>query len=106
MALTFYYGSGSPYAWRVWFALEHKQVPYELQVMSFSAGDLRKPEYLAPVLGHDGLGPTRRQWKNFSPSLGLAWTPSGDKKSVIHAGAGIYYDFFFQNQIDAEGAHP
>ena len=62
MALTFYYGSGSPYAWRVWLALEHKQVPYELQVMSFSAGDLRKPEFLAinprhkvPAIVDDGF---------------------------------------------------
>jgi glutathione S-transferase len=47
MAVTFYYGSGSPYAWRVWLALEHKHVAYELKTMSFSAGDLRKPEYLA-----------------------------------------------------------
>lgn len=46
MALTFYYGSGSPYAWRVWLALEHKHIAYELKTMSFSAGDLRKPEYL------------------------------------------------------------
>jgi len=47
MALTFYYGSGSPYAWRVWLALEHKAVNYELKSISFSAGDLAKPEYLA-----------------------------------------------------------
>jgi glutathione S-transferase len=47
MALTFYYGSGSPYSWRVWLALEHKQIAYELKTMSFSTGDLRKPEYLA-----------------------------------------------------------
>ncbi len=47
MALTFYYGSGSPYAWRVWLALEHKGIPYELKTVSFSAGDLTKPEYLA-----------------------------------------------------------
>jgi glutathione S-transferase len=46
MALTFYYGSGSPYGWRVWLALEHKHIAYELKTMSFSAGDLRKPEYL------------------------------------------------------------
>jgi glutathione S-transferase len=45
MALAFYYGSGSPYAWRVWLALEHKHIPYELKLLSFSAGDLRKPEY-------------------------------------------------------------
>ena len=24
MAITFYYGAGSPFAWRVWLALEHK----------------------------------------------------------------------------------
>jgi glutathione S-transferase len=47
MALTFYYGSGSPYAWRVWLALEHKHIAYEMQTLSFSAGDLRKPEYAA-----------------------------------------------------------
>lgn len=45
MALTFYYGSGSPYAWRVWLALEHKDIPYEFRMMSFSAGDLKKPEF-------------------------------------------------------------
>lgn len=44
--LTLYYGSGSPYAWRVWLALEHKQIKYELKPMSFGAGDLKTPEYL------------------------------------------------------------
>ena len=47
MALTLYYGSGSPYAWRVQLALEHKALPYELKVLSFSAGDTKKPEFLA-----------------------------------------------------------
>lgn len=47
MALAFYHGHGSPYSWRVWLALEHKQVAYELKVMSFSAGDTRKPEFIA-----------------------------------------------------------
>jgi glutathione S-transferase len=47
MPLTFYYGSGSPFAWRVWLALEHRKVPYDLKVISFSAGDLKKPEYTA-----------------------------------------------------------
>jgi glutathione S-transferase len=47
LALTLYYGSGSPYAWRVQLALEHKALPYELKVLSFSAGDTRKPEFLA-----------------------------------------------------------
>ncbi len=47
MALTFYYGAGSPYAWRVWLALEHKRIPYERKVLSFAAGDLKTPEFLA-----------------------------------------------------------
>ena len=47
MPLTFYYGSGSPYAWRVWLSLEHKQIAYEQKTVSFSSGDLRTPEYEA-----------------------------------------------------------
>jgi glutathione S-transferase len=47
MALTFYYGSGSPYAWKVWLALEHKGIPYELRVLSFDAGDTKTPQFLA-----------------------------------------------------------
>jgi glutathione S-transferase len=47
MSITLYYGSGSPYAWRVQLALEHKALPYERKILSFSAGDTRKPEFLA-----------------------------------------------------------
>ena len=38
--------------------------------------DLHKPILLAPILGVDGLGPTRNNWTNFSPVVGMAWTPS------------------------------
>src|SRR5438552_11297546 len=47
MSLTLYYGSGSPFAWRVQLALEHKALPYERKVLSFAAGDTRKPEFVA-----------------------------------------------------------
>ena len=47
MALVLYYGSGSPYAWRVQLALEHKALSYERKVLSFAAGDTRKPEFVA-----------------------------------------------------------
>lgn len=62
VSLTFYYASGSPYAWRVWLALERKQIPYEIRTLSFSAGDLKKPEFAAlnprrrvPVIVDDGF---------------------------------------------------
>ncbi len=45
--IPLYYGSGSPYAWRVQLALEHKALDYERKVLSFTAGDTRKPAFLA-----------------------------------------------------------
>lgn len=47
MPLTFYYGSGSPFAWRVWLSLEHKALPYEFKLLSFDARDTQTPEFLA-----------------------------------------------------------
>jgi glutathione S-transferase len=44
--ITFYSGSGSPYAWRVQLALEHKALAYEREMLSFSAGDTRKPDFV------------------------------------------------------------
>lgn len=41
MSLVFHCASGSPYAWRVWLALEHKRQPYEIKWLSFDAGDLK-----------------------------------------------------------------
>ena len=44
--------------------------------------DLSKPALLAPLLGSDGLGPTRPAWDNFAPAAGVIWTPSSDRKTV------------------------
>jgi glutathione S-transferase len=62
MAITFYWGSGSPPSWRVMLALEHKGIPYESRLLSFDAGDHKKPEHLAlnprgkvPVIVDDGF---------------------------------------------------
>lgn len=66
--------------------------------------DLKKPLLLAPILGADGLGPTRRQWRNFSPVLGFSWSPWRDAKTVIRSGAGYYYDFIFGAPLDTERA--
>ena len=62
MAATLFYASGSPYAWRIWLALEHKGVPYTLKTLSFDAGDLATPEFgtlnprhKVPVIVDDGF---------------------------------------------------
>jgi glutathione S-transferase len=62
MALIVYYMSGSPYAWRVRLALEHRGVAYDLKTVSYDAGDLNTPEYAAlnprrrvPVIVDDGF---------------------------------------------------
>ena len=64
--------------------------------------DLTKPALLAPLLGTGRLGPPRRSWTNFSPVLGLAWAPV--VKTVIRAGAGIYYEPLSSAGLDAERA--
>ena len=62
MALAFHHGHGSPYSWRVWLALEHLGLPYELNVISFSDKDQLKPAFVAinprhqvPTIVHDGF---------------------------------------------------
>jgi len=62
MTVTLHYGSGSPYAWRVWLALEHKGIPYEIKTLSFAAEDHKAPEFLklnprhrVPVIVDDGF---------------------------------------------------
>ena len=45
MAITFYALSGSPYVWRVWFALEHKGLPYNLEMLSMTKKDTSSAEF-------------------------------------------------------------
>lgn len=47
MTIELYWGSGSTPAWRAQLALAVKGIPYTSRLLSFSAGDTRKPEFLA-----------------------------------------------------------
>ena len=46
MALEIYWGSGSPFAWRVMLTLEVKRLPYESRLLEFSKGEHKSPGYL------------------------------------------------------------
>jgi len=45
--LELYWGSGSPFAWRVMLALEIKKIPYESHLLEFSKKQHKAPEFLA-----------------------------------------------------------
>lgn len=47
MAMQLMTLAGSPYGWRVQLALEHKQLDYELRVLSWQNGELDTPELRA-----------------------------------------------------------
>jgi glutathione S-transferase len=62
MALTFYFGSGSPFAWKVWLALEHKGIDYTAKRLSFDKDETQSPEFLkinprgkVPAIVDDGF---------------------------------------------------
>jgi glutathione S-transferase len=62
MSMIFYYGSGSPYAWKVWLSLEHKGIDYTFKRLQFDNGDTKTPEFLAvnprgkvPAIMDDGF---------------------------------------------------
>lgn len=46
MAIELYWGSGSPFAWRVMLTLEVKGLAYESKLLEFSKGDNKAPSYL------------------------------------------------------------
>jgi glutathione S-transferase len=60
--IRFYYGSGSPFSWRVQLVLEEKGLPYEPVLLSFEKGEHKAPEFMTrsphgkvPALTDDGV---------------------------------------------------
>jgi glutathione S-transferase len=46
MAIELFWGSGSPFAWRVMLTLEIKKLAYESKLLEFSKGEHKTPAYL------------------------------------------------------------
>jgi glutathione S-transferase len=47
MGIDLYWGSGSPYSWRVLLALEYKRIPYTSHLLQFSRQEHKSPQMLA-----------------------------------------------------------
>jgi hypothetical protein len=54
--------------------------------------DLTKPSLLRPLIEDKGLGAPPPRLANLSPTLGFAWTPSQDARTVVRGGIGRYFD--------------
>lgn len=46
MAIDIYWGSGSPYSWRVLLTLEYKRIPYRSHLLQFSRNEHKSPQML------------------------------------------------------------
>jgi hypothetical protein len=61
---------------------------FESNVLNY---DLNKPAYLAPLYGPN-LDAPKKEYKNFEPALGFAWSVGKNDKTVIRGGVGVFYD--------------
>ncbi len=53
-----------------------------------------------------GAKPYQPDYLDFSPRLGLSWDPFGKGKTVIRAGAGVYYDDPVVSLVATQGSNP
>jgi len=95
MSITFHYLSGSPFSWKVWLALEHKELSYTLNVLKADAGDLKQSQYLAinphgkaPALEVDGFSLYESSviiefLEDSFPNHGLALWPHDPRRKAI-----------------------
>jgi hypothetical protein len=92
------------FAWYIgdaWKAKPNLTVTYGLRyVRDTGRSDSDLPALTTLDLWGKGLGnPPHQPNKNFAPQLGIAWDPAKNGKTVIRAGAGLYYENAVFNNI-------
>ena len=86
MAIELYWGSGSPFAWRVMLALEVKGLAYQSKLLEFSKGEHKTPAYLK--LNRRGKFPTLKD----GGSSSLRRSPSPLPRSQISRAPAVRQD--------------
>jgi hypothetical protein len=90
-----------------------RQANYDPQLnalVTYSGNDQYPPEVVNSLLGYPvitstqaGLGTTKYtrniNWRNLQPRVGFAFRPFNDNKTVVRAGAGVYYAYESSNQL-------
>jgi hypothetical protein len=92
------------FAWYIgdtWKAKRNLTVTYGVRyVRDTGRSDSDLPPLKTLDLWGAGLGnPPHQPNKNFAPQLGIAWDPAKNGKTVIRAGAGLYYENAVFNNI-------
>jgi len=123
MAIELYWGSGSPFAWRVMLTLEVKGLGYESKLLEFSKGENKSPEYLklnprgkVPTLKDgdfvvyeslaimaylDGKYPTPPLFGNSPEQTGQIWRLISECESyLVSTGDKVVRPIFFGKGLD------
>ena len=125
MAIELYWGSGSPFAWRVMLTLEVKGLAYESKLLEFSKGENKSPEYLR--LNPRGKVPTLKDgdfvvyeslaimsyldrkyphpplFGKTAEETGLVWRAISESESyLVSAGDKVVRPVFFGKGLDKE----
>src|SRR5918996_2516854 len=122
MAIELYWGSGSPFAWRVMLTLEVKGLAYESKLLEFSKREHKEPAYLE--LNPRGKVPTLKDGdfvlseslaimsyldrKYPKPPLfgetaeetGLIWRALAECEYIVSAGDKVVRPMFFGKGLD------
>jgi len=123
MAIELYWGSGSPFAWRVMLTLEVKGLVYESKLLEFSKGEHKTPAYLqlnprgkVPTLKDgnfvvyeslaimsylDRKYPSPPLFGNTAEETGLIWRTISECESYLTSASDkVVRPLFFNNGLD------